>query len=64
MDLCRFVVVIFYITLSYDILSDNGQEISGGKEAVPHEYPWMVSIIGGCTGGNFTKYTFNLLVYW
>ena len=24
--------------------------ISGGKEAVPHEFPWIVRITGGCAG--------------
>ena len=26
-------------------------EISGGTEAKPHEFPWMVRISGGCAGG-------------
>ena len=29
----------------------NGMEISGGEEAVPHNYPWVVRIVGGCAEG-------------
>ena len=25
-------------------------EISGGREAIPHEFPWIVRIRGGCSG--------------
>ena len=25
-------------------------EISGGREATPHEFPWVVRIVGGCAG--------------
>ena len=27
------------------------REISGGKEAIPNEFPWMVRLINGCTRG-------------
>jgi len=27
-----------------------GNRISGGREAIPHEFPWMVRITGGCAG--------------
>jgi len=25
-------------------------EISGGREAIPHQYPWIVRLVGGCAG--------------
>lgn len=27
--------------------------ISGGEDAGPQEFPWMVRIVGGCGGGGF-----------
>ena len=27
-------------------------EISGGLTATPHEFPWIVRVLGGCAGGN------------
>merc|ERR1719481_2271933 len=29
---------------------ETGNRISGGREAIPHEFPWMVRITGGCAG--------------
>merc|ERR1711942_77561 len=29
----------------------NTNEISGGLEANPHQYPWIVRLVGGCVGG-------------
>merc|ERR1712055_848685 len=28
----------------------DADEISGGKEAIPHQYPWIVSLAGQCVG--------------
>ena len=39
-----------------------GSEISGGTEAVPHEFPWMVRIIGGCKGGELQVGIFQGIV--
>ena len=32
--------------------NQNSNEIAGGKEARPNEFPWMVRIIGGCAQGD------------
>ena len=35
----------------YDYQSEN--RIMGGQESKPHEFPWIVRIIGGCAYGRF-----------
>ena len=29
------------------------EEISGGEEALPKEFPWLVRLVSGCAGGEF-----------
>ena len=38
-------------------------EIIGGQEAKPHEYPWMVNIVQGCAiGHNFYQDTLYIFI--
>jgi len=32
-------------------LDEHELEIAGGRDAIPHEFPWIVRITGGCAGG-------------
>ena len=43
--------------------ADGINRISGGEEALPKEFPWVVRIVGGCAGGEFF-FMFSKSLYW
>ena len=43
--------------------ADGINRISGGEEARPKEFPWVVRIVGGCAEGEFFV-MFSKSTYW
>ena len=43
------LLLVFFLAMSGYVVSSDDY-ISGGSKTEPHQFPWMVRIVGGCAG--------------